>query len=262
MLIEPAPGLYPLVHVSHPAGRPDEGRGNRRGDEQHAQDGAHPEDDDVQEAERHRAKGAQDQQGEGCAPGQAVYQAYHQRPEAHLPVGSGREEPRGVACYLSRQRPQESLWLGVVVGMAGRRLVRVKMGVCGLVMLVDVAVQPLLQESAHVEDAQRHQHEPDAALHAEGQSLRDAQAKGQHYEPHYEQRRGVADAPEDADRRRAQQASRLADDGGHRHDMVRVRGVLNAEEKAKSYGGQYRRIHPSACSLLYAGLAGSPWGAP
>lgn len=206
--------LHRLLAASQESGRVGEGDRDYRREQCHAEDRSDPEHGDIEQAEdggRHHRRG-QDQQGGGA--GHPVHQPDQQ--------GADRER-LGVLVPV-----------GVGVVAASFAPVAVGMDVDGAFgVTVDVEVDTVADQPPQHVAAEQHQHGADAEFQRRRQFIADGSVEQDHGAGEQHQRRRMAEPPDDAVANDAVGVFLPRHDAGDGGDVIRLHGVLHADEESE-----------------------------
>src|SRR6266566_8963496 len=185
-----------------------------------------------------------------------MHQAHHQR--THVDVDP---EPRECAVE-ARQRPPTA---------SSRRRMRVEVtsafvSICDHCRHVAVGKSDRLRhgshETAHVDEAKRHEHQADGKLHAEPYSYWDHQLESNDGDSQRNDRERMPDAPTDPDEGRAINRVLPGDDGGNRDDVIWISGVADTENKTNCDDGDYAEHVSLRSRLTFALMDRTPMRQP
>jgi len=224
-----------------------------RGDQHHARDGAHAEDEQVDDPEGGIADGGKHEQGDGSGSGQAMYDADNQGSE-------GMVQPKPIG-----RSPQTVLNLAIDLcercGVFGVSVHAVSMAVEMLVRVVAVGMEVGVSAghrgrealgdpagySGEIQDAEQNQHDADGQLHGETEPGRNDHVEQDDGGAHRENGESMPEAPEGTDQGSALNGSLPADDSGDGDHVIGIRGVPHAEHEANQ---RYRHQATHSSSSL------------
>ena len=214
-----------------------EGQGDRGGDDHHSGDGANSEDQQIGDGPVGIANGGEHEQGDGGRAGESVDEADKQRAngliEAELAEDAIHPADRG-GCF----------GVAVLFGIVG---VRVGVNVISVDVWMHVRVQGVRRrrelfrdpacKAREIQDSKQDEHQADANSMVRPRRGWDDDSEEDDGRAYQKNRDGMADAPQRANHRGVEHAALTADDGGYGDDVIGVRGVAHAEEKAEGDDG-------------------------
>lgn len=194
---------------------------DRRRDEHHPGNRANPKNQKIHNSPRRARNRREHQQRNGRGSGQAVHDAYDQRPEDLIQTHASELavhpiDARNFVIVLVR------------VGCASMRMHVPRMDVL-------LRRERVFRQDAHephqIRRAEQNQHQADGPFHPQTQPRRDLNPEQYDRHAHCGNRQRVTDAPNNSNQGRTADASLLADNRRDGHDVIRVRGVPHPEEK-------------------------------
>src|SRR3954467_15638834 len=112
-----------------------------------------------------------------------------------------------------------------------------------------MAMRNALCKARQIEDAEQDEHQADGELHSEADARWNDDVEENDGSADTEDGDGVADAPQHTDRACLTNAALAADDGRNCDDVVGIRGMAHAENKAQTNCCQ--QIHHAALSQFH-----------
>src|SRR4051794_28241500 len=109
-----------------------------------------------------------------------------------------------------------------------------------------MAVRNALHDARQIEDAEQDEHQADGQLHGEADARRNDEVEENDGSADTENRDGVADAPQHADRCRLTDAALTADNRRNSDDVIWVRGMAHPENKSQT--DYCQQVHHAALS--------------
>src|SRR5882724_2603764 len=187
-----------------------EGKGEQRGDHRHAADGSEPEEEEIGRGGIGALDGGEHEERHGGAARQAMDDA-----DAD---GARRLDPS------DRLERAPKAHRGARLGW----------------LLLAVAIP---NEPDDAEDTEHEEHHRDYQLEGQADGRRHREVEDDDRHAGRDDGGRMPDAPEGADERPRVEAARAADNRRHGDDVIRVRRMLEPEEKAQTQRGQQASIH-------------------
>jgi hypothetical protein len=133
--------------------------------------------------------------------------------------------------------PYHQRFSDVPVVMNRGFLVGVTVDMTFISMLVQMNVDSTGYQPPNKRDTQYNEHYPDSKFHEQSQPIGNSQFKNQHPKANHKDGKSVTDAPTHPYYRRMKKIPAAADNGGYRHNVVSIQGMLNSQQNAKKQGG-------------------------
>jgi hypothetical protein len=203
------------------------------GDEHHAGNCAHSENQQVSDRPVSISNRGEHKQGDGCRTGEAMNQTHYERANVLVQVALAEDAIH----------PGER---GVVIRV--RVSMRMDMSVDEAAMGMRVSMNDFrftvfgsgdgTKETGDVHQSEDDEHNGNRQLHAQAEANWNDEVKENDSRADDENRGGMADAPECPDERGSRTAAMICDDGGDGNDVIGVGGVAHAEKKSQGEDGE------------------------